>query len=676
MRKSAVLIALLLLATGVFGEVVGWRGDGTGRYPDATPPVEWGKWPKSPVHDMLTAVNRPAGAEPGEDARPLEHFLVKEWLMIGPYPSAGEDPLEQAYLPDEADLQPSADEKIGELTWKPLVVKKRESDPLQGTELDWIYLGDLAGRKQENFVYAHAYLFSKTDGMVVFVADHAGALKVRVNGNVVYANPKGRLSIWAMNNISWGLGNYYPTPFGVTASRVSVPLRKGWNRVLLKGSGNVHLRLTAEGDAEYETKNILWETRLGDNSNASPIVVGDRIFVMADPDELVCIRKSDGKLLWRRSNSFFDATSAQDRAKSPAYKNVAELMDKRLAARTFAEKIVLQKQVHDALVAIDKDRYTMSIEGHPTSHRPVAGWTTPTAASDGKYVYVWVTNGVAACYDLQGNRRWITRVDLILRDPKEKYGPYQYPCSPVLIGGKFVVGIVYHGMVGLNASDGSLAWKNKDVGSSMICMNSGVVGGTEVVLGSAGEVIRVSDGKVLWSHKWNSSAGPAVFDKPILYLQYLGYVAIDFSGCKVDAFTAAVTPFECPGLTTFGAPLVHDGLLYFVDREGRLVVLDTNTRKTVYRRDLDVKPMLHYNAAGMCSSPTLGGGNVYLMDNQGTCLVLAPGREYKPLARNRIETLLERDYPVNPQEVFYSSPVFEGGRMYLRGEANLYCIGK
>jgi hypothetical protein len=46
-------------------------------------------------------------------------------------------------------------------------------------------------------------------------------------------------------------------------------------------------------------------------------------------------------------------------------------------------------------------------------------------------------------------------------------------------------------------------------------------------------------------------------------------------------------------------------------------------------------------------------------------------------ARNRIGTVLDRPWPVPAQETLtYSPPVAGGGRLYLRGEAYLYCIGE
>ena len=46
----------------------------------------------------------------------------------------------------------------------------------------------------------------------------------------------------------------------------------------------------------------------------------------------------------------------------------------------------------------------------------------------------------------------------------------------------------------------------------------------------------------------------------------------------------------------------------------------------------------------------------------GTVIVLEADRTYKEVARNKMEK-------------FWSTPVFLGSRIYLRGKKTLYCIG-
>jgi hypothetical protein len=60
------------------------------------------------------------------------------------------------------------------------------------------------------------------------------------------------------------------------------------------------------------------------------------------------------------------------------------------------------------------------------------------------------------------------------------------------------------------------------------------------------------------------------------------------------------------------------------------------------------------------------------MDNQGTTLVLQPGREYKQVTENFLAELKDG----KEQAQFNSTPIFEGERMYYRTPGYLYCVGE
>jgi hypothetical protein len=86
--------------------------------------------------------------------------------------------------------------------------------------------------------------------------------------------------------------------------------------------------------------------------------------------------------------------------------------------------------------------------------------------------------------------------------------------------------------------------------------------------------------------------------------------------------------------------------------------------------------LMHYNAVPVAASPTLIGKHILVPDNQGTTVVVAAGREFKVLGRNRIETRLNRVWPIPAQETLtYSPPIADANCLYLRGERYLYCIG-
>jgi len=125
------------------------------------------------------------------------------------------------------------------------------------------------------------------------------------------------------------------------------------------------------------------------------------------------------------------------------------------------------------------------------------------------------------------------------------------------------------------------------------------------------------------------------------------------------------------------SPLIHNGLYYGIDEYGVLYVMDLKTGKTLYRQETGFDELHHYNAIGVAASPALGGNHVFVMDNQGSCLVVEPGPTFRQAAMNRIETVIQRDWPIRPQETLANGPpVFDGNRMYLRGEQYLYCVGE
>src|SRR5438045_9620918 len=94
MSMRRALLALLLLsvakqplsfANEEDGAIVGWRGDGSGRYPGATPPTTWGRVSKA-VQGLRTKASRPGDADRGD---PMADGVIREWLVLSPAPTGG-----------------------------------------------------------------------------------------------------------------------------------------------------------------------------------------------------------------------------------------------------------------------------------------------------------------------------------------------------------------------------------------------------------------------------------------------------------------------------------------------------------------------------------------------------------------------------------------------------------
>lgn len=107
----------------------------------------------------------------------------------------------------------------------------------------------------------------------------------------------------------------------------------------------------------------------------------------------------------------------------------------------------------------------------------------------------------------------------------------------------------------------------------------------------------------------------------------------------------------------FPSPILHDGLIYAMNASSIFSVVDAQTGEVVYERRLD------FGGGQSYPSITLAGNHLFLSSDNGTTIVLEPGREYKEVARN-------------PLESFRSSLVFEGQRLYVRTTKGLWCIGQ
>jgi outer membrane protein assembly factor BamB len=555
-------------------------------------------------------------------------------------------------------------------------------------DLDWVDLGKAIDVKPNLVAYAHSYLHCARGGKVRFVVDHYHGLKVWVNGEPLYASAKeaaGYGSHYGISRQKLALVNHHSPEFEMT-------LNEGWNRLLLKvtspnvkGWKNLKFahRLIDPEPVPYEEKNLVWKTKLPERTNACPIVVGDRIFTPAEPDELLCLDKATGKVLWRRFHGFYGATPEAERTANPLFKEIEPLAKALAETMDYEEGLELRRKIRELLLKADKKKYGMKLEGHLSGHFGIVGFTT-TPVSDGKHVWAFYGTGVVACYDLDGNRKWIRRL------PCE--GEISYSCTPALIAGKLVV--VFAGMHALDAATGAEVWADPKA-HTVASLIPGRIQGVDVVANKAGSIYRAADGKLLWAnphfHTGDTGWAPPTIVDDVFYLLWHGVgglIVADFTGVEGEDWKPKVRVIgmgannrrpngEWLDRWTAGSPLILGDTAYAIDQYGVFYAADLTTSKAIYRHETGFDEMHNYNAIGVGASATLGGEHIYVLDNQGTCVVLEPGPAWKPVALNRIETILQRNWPVNPQEILANGPpVFDGERLYLRGEQYLYCIGE
>jgi outer membrane protein assembly factor BamB len=693
--RAALLVSFLALwpsGAGAADIANGWRGNGTGLWPDAQPPLEWYRIPMGVLGDLRARADKPSETGAAAGALRLENGIVPQWLVIGPF--AVKDSVQDFHkvqLGAEATVQPAAGDQVGSLAWKKMAGKLDPRFDLGPADLPWTDLTAVVGAKPNQVGYAHTYLYSPRGGTVRAIVEHVQGLKVWLNAKDVYSSPKRNEE---------GMGNYYAfsrVELGIydltTSPRFDMELKPGWNRLLLKVSTLNQesmiqqqcfcMRLMDPPTVSYDSKNILWMAELPHRSNATPIIVGDRLFLMAEPDDLVCLDKHTGKILWTAANSYYELLTPAERQANPAFAEKIDPLLGQLKKETdFIKRQKLRTQVQKTLTGIDAERFAWKADGHFEGHFGIVGFTTQTPVSDGEHVWVWCGNGIAACYDLDGKRQWMTRV---------KTEELSYASSPALAEGTLAVFL--HKLIGLDARTGQVRWELKKVRYNTGAVLAARIAGVPVFISQRGHVVRARDGHVLYRERWGGDAAdtgwaPPVVLGDVIYLPRYGVswlLVLDFAGASGDDWKPRRQEINVPGgplpngksvdRWTAGSPLVVDDMAYLVDIYGKFYAVDLKAKKLLYTHDTELRGLFHYNAVPVAASATLIGKHIVIEDNQGTALVLQPGGEFRQLAKNRIATQLGRYWPIPGQETLsYSPPVPDGGRLYIRGERYLYCI--
>ncbi len=314
----------------------------------------------------------------------------------------------------------------------------------------------------------------------------------------------------------------------------------------------------------------------------------------------------------------------------------------------------------------------------PGRHRRGSG-SNPSPVTDGTRVYVYFKSGTLAALDFTGAVLWQTNL-------QQRYGKdtlwWDLGTSPVLAGGRLVVAVMQEEnsyVVALDPATGRELWKKvreypgreETRQSYTTPLVVRAEGRDELVLWGADHLTGhdAATGDLLWQcggfnpenkPVWRVIASPALVQGiavvPYGREQFVAGIKIGGSG----DITAAARLWEKRGLGTDGAsPLAFDGKACFVNFKGKMWCLDLETGNERWTALLPKGKGVFY------SSPVLAGDTLYLCREEGdvyVCRVKDDG-----LAVLNQATL---------DDAFVASPVLLRGRLLLRGEKHLWCIGK
>lgn len=449
-------------------------------------------------------------------------------------------------------------------------------------------------------------------------------------------------------------------------------------------------------DADPPTKwsadaNVVWKCPMPSWSNASPVVLADRIFVCSEKTELVCVNKADGAIMWKHANDYDMIMNDEEKAQAqkdnaevdrirkeeiaPIQKQLRQAEDQRRklqppkpsAAATRAASASVPAPLTDEqkaeISALNQKIRGLGKELAAAQDKlaPFSKWVMPategsnghssaTPVSDGKVVAAVFNNGLTVCYDIDGNLKWARFID------KPQHKQYGSSTSPLIFQDKLLVH--FKDMVALDLATGKELWRAPDTtwtwGTPILVR----VGKLDLAVTGHGDIIRLSDGKVLAKKLCHLDYNSPTVDGDVVYF-------IQRNGKAVKLVPKGDDDIEVQTLWStkpmddryYASPLALDGLIYDITQARQVCAIDAATGEVAAEKKLDVGKKTVY------TSFTLAGKYLFISNEDGTTVVLEPGKEFKEVATNTLEP-------------FRCTPVFEGKRMYIRGYKNLYCIGQ
>ena len=379
-------------------------------------------------------------------------------------------------------------------------------------------------------------------------------------------------------------------------------------------------------DKWSEKENVVFKTKLPGLGTSSPITVGDAIF-------LTCY-------------SGYGETVENPGDQKDLLRHVVCLDRKTGVIRWTKEiKPVLPESTYRA--------------GNDSWH----GYASSTPASDGQHLFVFFGKTGVFCFDLKGNQVWSKSVGTGTTGWGSATSPVLYK-DLVIVNASIESGAV----VALNKKDGKEEWKIPNIRSawsSPILVD--VPGGkVEMVMNLPGQPGKIkgfdpATGKELW----NCQGIPDGYICPSA-ISHDGIVyAIGGRKATSVAVKAGGTGEVKPLWTTSAgsnvtSPIFHDGHIYWIKENGGIAYcVEAATGKQVYGERVQ-------GAGRTYASAAYADGKVYYVTQNATTFVVSAKPKFELISMNRLEDTSRTN----------ASPVIDNGRLLIRTDKHLYCIGK
>lgn len=282
---------------------------------------------------------------------------------------------------------------------------------------------------------------------------------------------------------------------------------------------------------------------------------------------------------------------------------------------------------------------------------------SPTPVLDGDKVYVHFGAHGTACLTQAGEVVWKTRLDY----DNGQHGPGG---SPVIYDDLLIVscdGLDVQYVVALDKLTGKTRWRKyrQSYQAYTTPLIVRLPAGDQVISPGAFRAVAYEPrtGKELWQVRYGegfSNVPRPVYGNGLVYIcsgfQEASLLAVRVDG-RGDVTKSHLAWSLNRGIPRTPSPLLVGEELYFVSDNGIASCVDAKTGTEHWRARLGGE----YSA-----SPLYADGRIYFLNEAGESVVIAPGKEFKQLARNQL------DGPT------LASMAVAGGSLFIRSQTHLY----
>ncbi|HIE92235.1 MAG TPA: hypothetical protein EYQ83_04975, partial [Acidobacteria bacterium] len=402
-----------------------------------------------------------------------------------------------------------------------------------------------------------------------------------------------------------------------------------------------------------ETENIAWKVEIPGRGSASPVVWGDRVFLLT-------------------AVPVGDPVAAPDAAAEPppdARGNGRRGRRGGRGPRGFRLHQFTVMALDRATGEVAWQQIAREAVPHEGFQEPNGTYASGSAVTDGEHLFAFFGSWGLYAYDLDGNLQW--EVDLGTRRMRNAFGE---GTTPALHGDTLVVTWDHIGgqsfIVALDKSTGVERWRaNRDEIDTWATPLIVEHDGRAQVIAPAMDRVYGYDletGEIVWQSRgttMNAIPSPVHADGIVYVMSgYRGsnLQAIRLSDARGDIAGTDAILWQLDRDTPYvPSPLLYGNALYVIkSNDGILSVFDPVTGTPHYQLQRLA------GVPNIFASPVGAAGRVYIAGRDGTTLVIAHGPRYEVVASNTLD------------DGFDASPAIVGDELYLRGAQFLYKIAE